>query len=151
MNLLNQFVLQQTQYSALHAELNRVPADNGEREAKVEFHLVPRKIKNQPDSGMPAYQVTAKLECRGMDNQGEEPAFKVGIVLEAVYFQVEGEPMSFKDFSGRHGEFTRQLYPLVQQQLRQLLSQLGLEQLKLPADMGSSVGPGRDIPASQLH
>ncbi len=151
MELLKQFVLQQTQYSALHAELNRVPAENGTREAKIEFHLVPRKLKNPPKSALPAYQVTARLDCKGMDEQGEDPAFTVRIVLEAVYFQVEGEPMSFEEFSRRHGEFTRQLYPLVQQQLRQLLSQLGLEQLKLPADMGTIVGPGSDIPASQLH
>ena len=59
--------------------------------------------------------------------------------------------MPFEEFSGRHGEFTRQLYPLLQQQLRQLLSQLGLEQLKLPADMGTNVNPSQEIPASQLH
>ena len=151
MDLLNQFVLQQTQYSALHAELNRVPAENGEREAKIEFHLVPRKLNKPPDSALPAYQVTAKLDCKGMDEQGDEPAFTFRIVLEAVYFQVSGEAMPFEEFSGRHGEFTRQLYPLVQQQLRQLLSQLGLEQLKLPADMATNVGPGNEIPASQLH
>ena len=120
MDLLDQFVLQQTQYSTLHAELNRVPSENGEREAKVEFQLVPRKLKNPPDSALPAYQVTAKLNCKGMDQQGEEPAFSVQIVLEAVYAQVSGNPMPFEEFSGRHGEFTRQLYPLVQQQLRQL-------------------------------
>ncbi len=151
MDLLKLFVLQQTQYSALHAELNRVPAEKGEREAKVEFQLVPRRLKNPPASPLPAYQVTATLNCRGMDGQGEDPAFTVRIVLEAVYFQVSGEAMPFKEFSSRHAEVTRQLYPLVQQQLRQLLSQMGLEQLKLPADMATNLGPGHDIPASQLH
>ena len=151
MDLLEQFVLQQTQYSTLHAELNRVPAENTEREAKVEFQLVPRKLKNPPDSGSPAYQVTAKLNCKGMDKQGEEPAFTVRIILEAVYLQVSGDPVPFDVFSSHHGEFTRQLYPLLQQQLRQLLSQLGLEQLKLPVDMGTNVNPKQEIPASQLH
>ena len=86
-----------------------------------------------------------------MDKQGKEPAYTVRIVREAVDSQVSGDPMPFEEFSGRHGEFTRQLYPLLQQQLRQLLSQLGLEQLKLPADMGTNVNPSQEIPASQLH
>ena len=128
-----------------------MPSSDGEREAKVEFNLVPRKLKKPAGSELPAFQVSARLECKGLEETSEDPAFVVTIVLEAVYLQASGSAMAFKEFASQHAELTRQLYPLIQQQLRLMLSQLGLEQMQLPVDMSGRMISQAEVGKHKLH
>jgi len=43
------------------------------------------------------------------------------------------------EFTSNHASLTRQLYPLLQQELRMLLVRLGLEQIHLPFDLAARV------------
>ncbi|NND56919.1 MAG: hypothetical protein HKN57_06685, partial [Xanthomonadales bacterium] len=59
--------------------------------------------------------------------------------FEAIYQQVEGDPVDVSEFTANHASLTRQLYPLLQQELRMLLVRLGLEQIHLPFDLAAKV------------
>ena len=72
------------------------------------------------DQGVPQFQVTARMLCRG-NRDGDEsgdPLFTVEMVLQAVYRQFRGEPVDFQMFSSSHASLTRQLYPLIHHQLK---------------------------------
>ena len=43
------------------------------------------------------------------------------------------------EFTANHASLTRQLYPLLQQELRMLLVRFGLEQVHLPFDLAAKV------------
>ena len=135
MNLLNQFVLQHAQVSVLHAELLRVSKKAGTQEAKVELNLTPRIVESEDKTALPAYQVTARLDCRGGAEAKAGPAFKALVGIEAVYQQVAGEAMDMATFTASHAELARQLYPMLQQEMRHLLSRMGLSQIQLPFDL----------------
>lgn len=47
--------------------------------------------------------------------------------------------MDVAEFSANHASLTRQLYPLLAQELRILLMRLGLEQVRLPFDLATRV------------
>lgn len=138
MNLLDQFVLQHVQISLLEARLLTTAKGPGTREAKVELKLSPRPVKTDSGDEPPAYQVSAKLSCRG-ESDAEAPQFLAQVGVEAVYQQIDGEPLDVTEFSAHHTSLTRQLYPLLQQELRQLLMRLGLEQVHLPFDLPAKV------------
>ncbi len=65
MNLLDQFILKHIQVSRLHAELTQVSKEPGNQEAKVELNLSPRPVKTDSGNELPAYQVSARLSCKG--------------------------------------------------------------------------------------
>jgi hypothetical protein len=44
------------------------------------------------------------------------------------------------EFTANHASLTRQLYPLLQQELRVLMNRVGLEQIRLPFDLAAQVG-----------
>jgi hypothetical protein len=47
------------------------------------------------------------------------------------------------EFTANHASLTRQLYPLLQQELRVLMNRVGLEQIRLPFDLAAQVSsPG---------
>lgn len=139
MNLLDHFVLQHVQVSGLKAKLIEVSKDPGAQEAKVELNLTPRMMNADSGDALPAYQVTARLTCKGGAKDEPGPKFIAAVAFEAVYQQMEGEPMDVSEFTANHASLTRQLYPLLQQELRMLLVRLGLEQIHLPFDLAARV------------
>lgn len=144
-NLLDHFYLQHVQVSLIKAELINAARGEGTKEAKVELNLAPRLIKADSGDELPAYQVSAKLSCRGGgDDSGPEFVAQTGI--EAIYQQIDGEPLDVAEFSSHHASLTRQLYPLLQQELRLLLFRLGLEKIHLPCDLPARVNHEEEHP-----
>ncbi len=139
MNLLNFFVLQHVQVSLLKAELVQVSKDAGTQEAKVELNLTPRLMKADSGDSLPSYQVSARLTCKGGSKEGSGPMFNAKVGFEAIYQQVKGDPVDVTEFTSNHASLTRQLYPLLQQELRTLLMRLGLEQIHLPFDLAARI------------
>lgn len=141
MNLLDQFVLQHVQVSLLKAKLIHVSKEPGAQQAKVEMNLTPRMLETDSGDNLPSYQVSARLSCRGGAENDDEagPKFEAQVGFEAIYQQTEGEPVDITVFTANHASLTRQLYPLLQQELRMLLVRLGLEQIHLPYDLAAQV------------
>ena len=143
MNLLDRFVLHHLQLTLLEAEVITMAKDPGAQEAKVELNLSPRLIQADSGEDLPSYHVGARLGCRTGpkgDPRGEmKAAFKAQVGFEAVYRQVSGEPVDIAEFTANHASLTRQLYPLLQQELRVLMSRVGLEQIRLPYDLAAQV------------
>ncbi len=139
MNLLDHFVLQHVQVSLLKAELVHVSKDAGHQEAKVELNLTPRLMKADSGDKLPAYQVSARLSCKAGSENAPGPMFAAKVGFEVIYQQVTGDPVDVSEFSSNHASLTRQLYPLLQQELRSLLVRLGLEQIHLPFDLTARV------------
>ncbi len=154
MNLLDYFILQHVQLSLLNAALLNVSKESGKQEAKVELNLTPRPIKANGGDKLPAYQVSARLSCKGGSEKQPGPVFKAKVGFEAIYQQVSGEPLDIAEFTKHHASLTRQLYPMLQQELRSLLARLGLEQIHLPFDLAARInepaGQGIQI-SSSLH
>lgn len=142
MNLLEHFVLHHVQTSELSAELVRVSNDPGTREAKVELNLTPRPMQADSGGALPAYQVSARLSCQGGGEGQSGPSFKARVAFEAIYQQMNGDPIDIAQFTANHASLTRQLYPLLQHELRGLLFKLGLEQIHLPFDLTARVREG---------
>lgn len=139
MNLLDQFVLQHVQVSLLKAKLIHVSKDPGSQQAKVELNLTPRMMETDSGDKLPAYQVSARLSCEGGAEEDPGPKFTAKVGFEAIYQQIDGDPVDVAEFSANHASLTRQLYPLLQQELRMLLVRLGLEQIHLPFDLAARV------------
>lgn len=139
MNLLDYFVLQHLQVTGLHAELVRVAQSPSAQEAKVEFNLTPRLVKNDAAQALPAYQITARLSCNGGSGVESVPMFTASVGYEVLYQQIIGDPIDLAQFTRFHASLTRQLYPLLQHELRVLLMRLGLEKIHLPFDLASRV------------
>jgi hypothetical protein len=139
MNLLERFVLQHAQLSLLNAEVHQLPKDPGRHDARVELNLTPRLLQADSGDRLPAYQVSARLSCQAADEGREPPAFRAQVGIEAMYQQVSGEPVDLAQFTAGHASLTRQLYPLLQQELRVLLARIGLEQIRLPFDLAAQV------------
>ena len=139
MNLLDQFILQHMQVSVLRSELVRASRDPGMQEAKVELNLTPRVMEPDQDSLLPSYQVSARLDCASASDEEDGPAFKATVGIEAVYQQVSGDPMEVTEFTNQHAVLARQLYPLLQQEMRGLLARMGLSQIQLPFDLAPRI------------
>jgi hypothetical protein len=142
MNLLDHFVLQHVQVSELHAELLNVSKPSGKQEAKVELNLTPRLMQTDAGNDLPAYQVSARLSCQGGAEGLAAPVFKARVGFAAVYQQISGEALDIAQFTSNHASLTRQLYPLLQHELRLLLGRLGLEQIHLPFDLPARLREG---------
>jgi len=139
MNLLDKFVLQHVQVSLLKARLIHVSKDPGAQKAKVELNLTPRMIETDSSDKLPSYQVSARLSCKGGAENESGPKFMAQVGFEVIYQQIDGEPVDIAAFTANHSSLTRQLYPLLQQELRMLLVRLGLEQIHLPFDLAAKV------------
>ncbi|MCJ7815899.1 MAG: hypothetical protein MUP31_07600 [Xanthomonadales bacterium] len=139
MNLLDQFVLQHVQVSLLKARLIHVSKDAGAQKAKVELNLTPRMLETDSGGNLPSYQVSARLTCKGGAENDSGPKFMAQVGFEVIYQQIDGEPVDIARFTANHASLTRQLYPLLQQELRMLLVRLGLEQIHLPFDLAAKV------------
>ena len=154
MNLLEHFILQHVQISVLKSELVRLTRDAGMHEARVELNLSPRMLEPDEESHLPSYQVSARLECESRSDDDEGPAFNALVGLEAIYQQTSGQPVDVNEFTSHHSSLARQLYPLLQQEMRGLLSRMGLSQIQLPFDLAPRVpeveGPSVEVSPS-LH
>ncbi len=139
MNLLDHFVLQHIQVSRLKAELEQVSPESGTQEARVELNLTPRLLNADSGDELPTYQVSARLSCRGGSEKEPGPRFNAQVAFEAIYRQISGDPVDVTEFTSNHASLTRQLYPILQQEMRSLLVRLGLEQLHLPFDLTARV------------
>lgn len=154
MSILDQFILKHVQTTALRSELLRSGKEPGMREAKVELNLTPRVMEAEQDEILPSYQVSSRLKCDSGREDETGPAFKAVVGIEAVYQQVSGTPVDMAEFTRQHGVLARQLYPLMQQEMRGLLARMGLSQVQLPFDLTPKVpkAEGPEIEVSEsLH
>lgn len=137
MNLLDYFILQHFQVSRLQADLLRVSREGAMQDAKLEMNLIPRLMEMDSGDQLPSYQVSARLNCIGGVNEDSKPAFKAKIGIETVYQQTSGEPIDIAEFTSHHASLTRQIYPLLAQELRGLLTRMGLSNIQLPFDLNT--------------
>jgi len=154
MNLLDHFILQHCQVSMLQGELLRVAREGAMQDAKVEMNLTPRMVEMDSSDKLPSYQVSARLVCLGGASKKSGPAFRAKVGLETVYQQTSGDPVDISEFTDHHASLARQVYPLLAQELRGLLTRMGLSNIQLPFDLNPeskkiSVSPDR-IP-ERLH
>ena len=138
MNLLDNFILQHCQISLLQGELLRVSREGAMQDAKVEMNLTPRLMEMDSGEQLPSYQVSARLICIGGAGDDSGPAFKAKVGLETVYQQTSGEPIDISEFTNHHASLARQIYPLLAQELRGLLTRMGLSNIQLPFDLNPS-------------
>ncbi len=148
-NLLERFALAHTQVTRLNADLVEIVSQDQKFSAKVELKLTPREMPT--DQGVHQFQVTARMLCRGSReaDTSDKPLFTIELVMQAVYRQFTGEPLSFEVFSQNHGSLTRQLYPLMHHQLQPVFKQFGLDQVRLPYDLFNQ--PQEPAPQRQVH
>ena len=138
MNLLDHFILQHVQVSLLQGELLRVSREGSMQDAKVEMNLTPRLMEMDSGDQLPSYQVSARLVCIGGVKEDSNPAFKAKVGIETVYQQISTDPIDISVFNNHHASLSRQIYPLLAQELRGLLTRMGLSNIQLPFD----VNPG---------
>ena len=134
MNLLDQFMLHHVQLTTLQGELMQAPSDVIAQEARVELNLAPRLMKTDSGTELPSYQVTARLSCESSMTT-KAARFRAMVGVEAVYKQTSGDAMDLAEFMHSNASLTRQLYPLLQVEMRQLLLRLGLQHIQLPFDL----------------
>lgn len=134
MNLLDHFMLQQLQLTRLQAELLELPVEPGHQEARVELNLAPRLVRTDSGTELPAYRVASRLSCESSADSGAA-RFSALVCVEALYQQIGGEAIDLAEFMRNNASLTRQLYPLLQSEMRQLLLRLGLQHIQLPFDL----------------
>jgi len=135
MNLLDHFILQHCQVSLLKGELLRVSREGAMQDAKVEMNLTPRLLEMDAGQKLPSYQVSARLTCIGGAGKKSGPAFNAKVGLETVYQQTSGDPLDISEFTNHHASLARQIYPMLAQELRGLLTRMGLTNIQLPFDL----------------
>jgi hypothetical protein len=135
MNLLDHFILQHCQVSVLKGELLRVSREGAMQDAKVEMNLTPRLVEMNSGEKLPSYQVSARLICIGGAGKESGPAFNAKVGLETVYQQTSGDPIDISEFTNHHASLARQIYPLLAQELRGMLTRMGLSNIQLPFDL----------------
>ena len=151
MNLLERFVMQRLDITLLKAEVVKAAKVPGKQQAKVELNLSPRLIRADSGNKPPAYQVRARLTCRSGGEGKKEAAFRAEVGVVAVYQQIAGEPLDIAEFTANHGSLTRQLYPLLQQELRLLMARMGLADIHLPFDLAAQVQEQADQSVEVSH
>ena len=154
MNLLDHFILQHFQISLLQGELLRVNLEGAMQEAKVEMNLTPRLVDMNSGDQLPSYQVSARLTCIGGAGDKTGPAFKAKVCIETVYQQSSGDPIDISEFTNHHASLARQIYPLLAQELRGLLTRMGLTNIQLPFDLNpksKSINVSPDEVRSSVH
>lgn len=154
MNLLDYFILQHCQISLLQGELLRVSREGAMQDAKVEMNLTPRLLEMDSGEKLPSYQVSARLICIGGAGDESGPAFKAKVGIETVYQQTSGEPIDISEFTNHHASLTRQVYPLLAQELRGLLTRMSLSNIQLPFDLNpdsKNISVSKDEIRSSVH
>ncbi len=154
MNLLDQFVLQHLQFMQLHAELKPAPKGHTPSKARVELKMSPRVLEGDDAARLPGYRVGCRLGCRSGDAGHGDHVFDAVVRADAVYRQVQGDAMDLAEFTSHHAILSRQLYPLLAQELKRLLTGIGVTGVHLPFDLTPRVntleGPKTEVSES-LH
>jgi len=78
------------------------------------------------------------LICIGGASEKSGPTFSAKVGLETVYQQTSGNPIDISEFTNHHSSLARQIYPLLAQELRGLLTRMGLTNIQLPFDLNPS-------------
>ena len=154
MNLLDHFILQHFQISRIQGELLRVSREGTMQDAKVEMNLTPRLMEMDAGDKLPSYQVSARLKCIGGAGEDSEPAFKAKVGIETVYQQTSGDPIDISEFTNYHASLARQIYPLLAQELRGLLTRMSLTNIQLPFDLNprsKNISVSKDEVRSRVH
>jgi len=154
MNLLDHFILQHCQITLLQGELLRVSREGAMQDAKVEMNLTPRLMEMDLGHKLPSYQVSAKLICIGGADEKSGPAFKAKVGLETVYQQTSGIPLDISEFTNHHASLARQIYPVLAQELRGLLTRMGLTNIQLPFDLNprtTTINVSSDEVRNRVH
>jgi hypothetical protein len=154
MNLLENFILQHCQVTLLQGELLRVSREGAMQDAKVEMNLTPRLMEMNTGDKLPSYQVSARLVCIGGAGDNTGPAFKAKVGIETVYQQMSGMPIDLSEFTNHHASLSRQIYPLLAQELRGLLTRMGLTNIQLPFDLNprsKNINISRDEVPNRVH
>jgi len=154
MNLLDYFILHHFQISRIQGELLRVSREGTMQDAKVEMNLTPRIMEMDAGDKLPSYQVSARLTCIGGAGDDSGPAFKAKVGIETVYQQTSGDPIDISEFTNHHASLARQIYPLLAQELRGLLTRMGLTNIQLPFDLNPGsrkINVSRDGAPVQVH
>ena len=154
MNLLDHFILHHCQISLLQGELLRVSREGAMQDAKVEMNLTPRLLEMDSGEKLPSYQVSARLVCIGGAGDESGPAFKAKVGIETVYQQTSGEPIDISEFTNHHASLARQIYPLLAQELRCLLTRMSLSNIQLPFDLNprsKSISVSKEELRSSVH
>ncbi len=149
MNLLEHFALSGTRVVKLLAELKHNVKPDDQVQAKVELKLTPAEL---PDEAGSHFQVGASLVCDGflMIEENQSPAFRIECTINALYRQINGPAVSFESFKSAHHSLTRQLYPLIHQQIMPTFHLLGLHHVHLPQDIVQT--PRESAPShDQIH
>ncbi len=140
MNLLEYFILQHMQVSLLQGELLHLSSTGAMQDAKVEMNLTPRLMEIDAVEKLPSYQVSARLVCVGGSGEESGPSFNAKVGIETVYQQTSGESIDIAEFTNHHASLARQIYPLLAQELRGVLTRMGLSNIQLPFDLNPTTG-----------
>lgn len=134
MSLIDQYALQQAQLIKLHGELLRAAKPNEHLQARIEFQV---QVPTSPNPLLPSFEhlIAARLTVHGHSESTQDQVFVLEVVMNAQYLQFRGEALNHAQFTQRHTDFVRQLYPLLSAPLRSLLPQLGLANVVLPHDL----------------
>jgi hypothetical protein len=134
MNLMDHLVLSGTQLLLLRAELLHAPLPDQSVQAKVELKLRPEP-KGARQRGQFSIYVQASVNGKMGDPGQSLEVFRLEVHLAAAYQQEMGEAIGDEAFAQYHASLARQLYPLLQAKLTDLLAQLGLGSVHLPPDL----------------
>ena len=124
------------------------------QDAKVEMNLTPRLMEMNAGDKLPSYQVSARLTCLSSMGDDSGPAFKAKVGIETVYQQTSGDPIDISEFTSHHASLSRQIYPLLAQELRGLLTRMGLSNIQLPFDLiprSKNINVTRDEMPNRVH
>ncbi len=142
MHLLDHFTLLKVQVIRLQAELHKPVAVQTPHQIKVEIKLTPSNLP-KTSTPLPEYQLGCRMFCSGHGNETEnDPMFTAEVLMNAIYRQIHGPPITFEQFSTFHGQFNRQLYPLLRQHIVAQLLNLKITSEQLPQDLFTQMEGG---------
>jgi hypothetical protein len=122
----------------------------GKFTAKVEIKLTPRQMPDEHRWHSVPGQRAHVVSWRAGGADSEKPMFTIELVLQAVYRQIQGDPIDFSTFSANHASLTRQLYPIIHHQLQPIFKQFGLDQVRCPMTWPARRPRSNPRPASRF-
>ncbi len=151
MRLLDHFTLMQSQILRLNAELLKPAAIARQHHIKVEIKFTPDRLPIESRTEhQPRYQLGCRMHCQGHPpEQPDEALFRTEVLLNAIYRQMQGEPVDFTTFNRLHAQLSRQLYPLLRLHSLNQMQLLGIPNVHLPEDPFNSMEEAQRTPTSQ--
>lgn len=142
--LFRLLTLESLSLTGLQAQLQPgVEVRNVECNAHVEFQLTPSAIEA---SAPPQFALQVRLTCVGTPVRAAQRSklFDLEIRALALYRQIGGEVLTPADFASHHAICARQLFPTLSGRAQTLLSDLGLQNIRLPLDLPRQLSAGAD-------